>query len=124
MELAELHQIAEHEQTQQKPLRIRCCTAAGCVSSGSLAVKQAFDREIAAQGLGDRVQACSVGCLRLCCAGPLVQVDPSQELYEQVKPEQVPSIVNALLAGRVKRRRRQTRRRAEALLHQADADRS
>ena len=93
MELAELQQIAEHERSRQKPTRIRCCTAAGCVSSGSLAVKTAFDREIAAQGLTDRVEACNVGCLRLCCAGPLVQMDPSRELYEAVKPEQVPSIV-------------------------------
>src|SRR5450631_2247908 len=96
MELAELHQIAEHEREQQKPVRIRCCAAAGCVSSGSLAVKQAFDREIASQGLSDRMQACNVGCLRLCCAGPLVQVDPTQELYEEVKPEQVPSIIASL----------------------------
>jgi bidirectional [NiFe] hydrogenase diaphorase subunit len=96
MELAELQQIAEHERAQQKPIRIRCCTAAGCVSSGSLAVKNAFDREIAAQGLGDRVEACNVGCLRLCCAGPLVQMDPSQEFFEEVKPEQVPSIVASL----------------------------
>ncbi|MBI2805834.1 MAG: NADH-quinone oxidoreductase subunit NuoF [Planctomycetes bacterium] len=97
MELTELHQIAEHERAQQKPVRIRCCAAAGCVSSGSLAVKQAFDRAIAEQGLSDRVQACSVGCLRLCCAGPLVQMDPSLELYEEVTPEQVPSLVASLL---------------------------
>jgi len=97
MELAELRQIAEHERRQRKPVSIRCCAAAGCVSSGSLAVKQAFDREIAAQGLTDQVQACSVGCLRLCCAGPLVQVDPSQVLYEEVKPEQAASIVASLL---------------------------
>ncbi len=93
MDLAELQQIAEHERGQQKPVRIRCCAAAGCVSSGSLAVKHAFDREIAAQGLGDRVQACNVGCLRLCCAGPLVQIDPSQDFYEEVTPDQVASIV-------------------------------
>jgi len=102
MDLADLHEIAEHERSQQKPVRIRCCAAAGCVSSGSLAVKQAFDREIAAQGLSDHVQACNVGCLRLCCAGPLVQIDPSQEYYEEVKPEQVPSIVASFNGGETK----------------------
>jgi len=96
MDLAELQQIAQDERAQQKPVRIRCCAAAGCVSSGSLAVKQAFDREVAAQGMNDRVQVCSVGCLRLCCAGPLVQLDPKQELFEEVKPEQVPSIIASL----------------------------
>ena len=102
MELAELQQIAEHEREQQKPVRIRCCAAAGCVSSGSLAIKQAFDREILSQGLSDQMQACNVGCLRLCCAGPLVQVDPTQEFYEEVKPEQVASIVASI--GRAEQR--------------------
>src|SRR4051794_34126766 len=99
MDLAELQQIAQDERAQQKPMHIRCCTAAGCVSSGSDAVKQAFDREIAAQGLSDQVHACSVGCLRLCCAGPLVQLDPSQAMYEEVTPDQVPSIVASLKGG-------------------------
>jgi bidirectional [NiFe] hydrogenase diaphorase subunit len=99
MDLSELQEIAASERASQKPLRIRCCAAAGCVSSGSLAVKDALEREVAAQGMADRAQVCSVGCLRLCCAGPLVQLDPTQELFEEVKPEQAPSIVNRL-AGR------------------------
>jgi bidirectional [NiFe] hydrogenase diaphorase subunit len=96
MDLAELQQLAEHEQAQRKPARIRCCAAAGCVSSGSLAVKQAFEEEVASQGLSDHIDVCTVGCLRLCCAGPLVQLDPTQELFEAVKPEQVPAIVRYL----------------------------
>lgn len=99
MDLGELQTIAEEERAAQKPIRIRCCAAAGCVSSGSLAVKQAFDREVAAQGVGDRVQVASVGCLRLCCAGPLVQTDPTRDLYEEVTPEQVPGIVRSLASG-------------------------
>ena len=47
-------------------------------------------------GLGDRVQVCEVGCMRLCCEGPLVQVDPDGALYERVKPEEAGSIVAAL----------------------------
>lgn len=99
MDLVELNEIAEQERITQKPVRIRCCAAAGCVSSGSLAVKEAFEREVAAQGAGDRVRVCSVGCLRLCCAGPLVQADPSQTYFEGVKPEQAATIVNSLLTG-------------------------
>jgi bidirectional [NiFe] hydrogenase diaphorase subunit len=45
MDLLELHEVAERERASQKPSRIRCCAAAGCVSSGSLAVKEAFYRE-------------------------------------------------------------------------------
>src|SRR5262249_4212664 len=73
--------------------------AAGCVSSGGHAVKQTFDREIAAQGLSDQMQACSVGCLRLCCAGPLVQIDPSQAMFEEGTPAHVPSILASLKGG-------------------------
>jgi bidirectional [NiFe] hydrogenase diaphorase subunit len=96
MDLAELEQIAAQERAAQKPARIRVCAAAGCVSSGSLAVKQAFDRAVADAGISDRVDVCSVGCLRLCSAGPLVQFDPGQEMYEEVKPDQVPTMVAAL----------------------------
>jgi bidirectional [NiFe] hydrogenase diaphorase subunit len=99
MDLAELQQIAEREREQARPMRIRCCIAAGCISSGSLAVKEALEREIAAQGLSARVQATGVGCMKLCCAGPLVQVDPSQDLYETVNPEQVASIVASVNGG-------------------------
>jgi bidirectional [NiFe] hydrogenase diaphorase subunit len=100
MDLVELQQISEQECARQLPVRIRCCTAAGCVSSGSLAVKEAFDREVSSQGMSERVQVCNVGCLRLCCAGPLIQLDPSQQMFEEVKPEQVPSIVASLNGGK------------------------
>src|SRR5262245_10156789 len=96
MELAELQEIAEEERARCKPVRIRCCAAAGCVSSGSLGVIQAFEKEVAAQGLKDRVQVSRVGCLRLCCAGPLVQIDPSKEYFESVTPTQVGPIVAAV----------------------------
>ncbi|HZZ82825.1 MAG TPA: NADH-quinone oxidoreductase subunit NuoF [Gemmataceae bacterium] len=122
MDLAELHEITETERARRKPTRIRCCTAAGCVSSGSPAVKDAFDREIAVQGLSDKLEACSVGCLRLCCAGPLVQVDPTQELFEEVKPAQVPAIV-ASLARSVSEESTATRRVSEAPVKRGDPNR-
>ena len=34
--------------------------------------------------------------MRLCCAGPLVQVDPDGPLYEHVRPEEAESIIAAL----------------------------
>ena len=100
MELAELQQIAEHERAQRKADRASAAARRRVASrpAASPSSKHSTAR-LPRKGLGDRVQACSVGCLRLCCAGPLVQVDPSQELYEEVKPEQVPSIV-AISSGR------------------------
>jgi bidirectional [NiFe] hydrogenase diaphorase subunit len=45
------------------------------------------------------VQVCAVGCLRLCCEGPLVQVDPEGALYQKVTAENAASIVGSLTGG-------------------------
>ncbi len=99
MDLADLQAIAETERSARKPVRIRCCTAAGCLSSGSMKVKEGLEAAVAQAGLGDQVQVCAVGCLRLCCEGPLVQVDPDGPLYERVTPDDAASIVAALDGG-------------------------
>ena len=113
MDLTELLALAEQERQAQKSIHIRCCTAAGCLSSNSLAVKQRLERAVSEAGLEDSVQVSGVGCMRLCCQGPLVQIDgvgerlateglsPLQcelrtQLYEKVTPNDAPSIVAAL----------------------------
>ena len=40
-----------------------------------------------------------VGCMKLCCEGPLVQADPQNALYIKVTPENAPSIIAALKGG-------------------------
>ena len=103
MDLQELQTIAQAEQTQRKPTRIRCCTAAGCASSGAAAVKTQLDQAVKTAGLADSVSVCSVGCMRFCGRGPLVSVDQftsqTSTLYEQVTPETAPTIVSALTGG-------------------------
>ena len=76
MDLAELHAITERERQTRKPIRIRCCVAAGCLSANAQAVKQRLEESVAGAGLQEQVEVCGVGCLRLCSRGPLVQVDP------------------------------------------------
>jgi bidirectional [NiFe] hydrogenase diaphorase subunit len=102
MDLQTLQQIAQMEQESRKPVRIRCCTAAGCASSGAEAVKKELD-EAVANGHSDRVEVCSVGCMRFCGRGPLVSVDQAEgsTLYEQVTPETAGTIVSALNGGTV-----------------------
>ena len=51
MDIVELYQLAEQERSRRKPYRIRCCMAAGCQSSGAIAVKQVLADEIASAGL-------------------------------------------------------------------------
>lgn len=102
MDLCELLEIAEQERQSQKALRIRCCVAAGCLSSNALEVKEGLEKAVTDAGLTDTVQVCGVGCMRLCCQGPLVQVDRPAELdnpgmlYEKVTPDQVTEIALAL----------------------------
>ena len=105
MDLAELQEIAEKERAARKPVRIRVCTAAGCLSSGAHDVQKRLEEAVEHAGLGEQVEVCAVGCMRLCCEGPLVQVDPEGSLYERVSPDQAASIVAGLDGGAVTARR-------------------
>ncbi|HSM80560.1 MAG TPA: NAD(P)H-dependent oxidoreductase subunit E, partial [Nodosilinea sp.] len=75
------------------PYRIRCCTVGGCLSANSLTVKTQLETAVTAAGLGDRVIVSGVGCMGLCSRGPLVQIDPSGDLYASVTPDQAAHIV-------------------------------
>jgi bidirectional [NiFe] hydrogenase diaphorase subunit len=100
MVLNELLEIAEKEKQSHKKYRIRCCMAAGCMSSNSQQVKTTLDQAVKEAGLTDSVEVVGVGCMRLCCQGPLVQMDPDGALYEKVTPDQVASIVQSLKGGK------------------------
>ena len=105
MDLVELQEIAEEELAARKAIRLRVCTAAGCLSSNAHEVQRRLEDSVEQHGLGAKVQICPVGCMRLCCEGPLVQVDPEGSLYERVTPDQAASIVGGLAGGRVTARR-------------------
>ncbi|HEY9641584.1 MAG TPA: NuoF family protein [Coleofasciculaceae cyanobacterium] len=107
MDLAELLNIAETERQSHKPVRIRCCVAAGCLSANSQAVKAELETAVTEKGFADEVEVCGVGCMGLCCQGPLVQVDYRSAgsdnppaLYEKVTTTQAASIVSTLDGGK------------------------
>ncbi len=100
MVLNDLVQIKEQERTNTKKMVIRCCMAAGCMTSNSRKVKDGLEQAVSAAGLQSQVEVRCVGCLRLCCQGPLVQTDPSGVLYEKVRPEDAAPIVAALRGAR------------------------
>jgi bidirectional [NiFe] hydrogenase diaphorase subunit len=110
MDLDDLVMIADKEILARKPHRFRVCIAAGCLFSGSHEVKTRLEAAIDEAGLRDRAEVCGVGCMRLCCEGPLVQVDPSGELYEKVTPEQAASLVRVVTGGTPEARRGDARR--------------
>ena len=99
MILNDLVLIKEKELAARKKITLRCCMAAGCMSSDSKGVKEQLEKAVAETGLPDQFEVRGVGCMKLCCEGPLVQADPQNSLYVKVTAENAPSIVAALKGG-------------------------
>ncbi|HVT72147.1 MAG TPA: NuoF family protein [Lacunisphaera sp.] len=96
MTLNDLEQIKAKELAARKKLVLRCCMAAGCMSSDSKGVKERLEKAVAEAGLQDEVEVRGVGCMKLCCEGPLVAADPAGALYVKVTAENAPEIIAAL----------------------------
>ena len=99
MVLEDLIGIAELQKEACKPICVRCCMSAGCMSSRSAEVKTTLEKAVTEKGLTDRVVVRRVGCMGLCGPGPLVSVEPDNLLYQHVTPENAPSIIDALIGG-------------------------
>lgn len=77
------------------------CGGTGCTSSGSTALRQALEKELAANELQDEIKIVTTGCFGLCALGPVMIVYPDGTFYSMVKPEDIPEIVEEhLLKGR------------------------
>lgn len=96
MDLIELRDIAAKERARQKNIRVHCCTSTGCQASNSLELKKNLETAATETGLDATVEVVGVGCMGFCGRGPLVQIDPDNILYEEVKPEQATLIIDAL----------------------------
>jgi bidirectional [NiFe] hydrogenase diaphorase subunit len=98
--LNDLLQIKEKELAGRKKIVLRCCMAAGCMSSGAQNVKEQLDKAVAEAGMQEQVEVRRVGCMKLCCEGPLVQAEPANSLYIRVTPENAPSLIAAIRGGK------------------------
>ena len=77
------------------------CGGTGCTSSGSVKIREAMEKELAAQNLTDEIKIVQTGCFGLCANGPIMIVYPEGTFYSHVKVEDVPEIVSEhLLKGR------------------------
>ena len=93
------------------------CGGTGCTSSGSVAIREALVKEIAAKGIADEVKVVGTGCFGLCALGPIMIVYPDGTFYSMVKIEDVPEIVEEhLLKGRVVERLEYYDAKTEALI--------
>ena len=90
----------EHQRKLESKPRIRVGTAICGQAAGALEVLEALRGEVARQGLEATVS--EVGCLGLCYAEPLVDVQfPGEQrmFYERVTPDKLPSVVEARLVS-------------------------
>jgi len=83
--MQELAELAAAEQARRKPLQIRCCQAAACLSAHGQEVADALEA-----GVDGHSEVLRVGCLGLCSQAPLVQSEDAAgaRLFAQVRPEQ------------------------------------
>ncbi len=85
--------------------QVLICGGTGCTSSGSKAVREAFESEIVKQDLAEEVKIVPTGCFGLCEKGPVVIVYPEGTFYSHVQAEDVAEIVEEhLLKGRIVQR--------------------
>ena len=115
MIIDDLVEIAEKERAAGKKYTVRCCMAAGCMSSNSKGVKEALEAAVKAAGMESEIEVRGVGCMKLCCQGPLVQIDEQAAgatveirsigqgpLYEKVTPEDAASLIGTLKGGQTR----------------------
>lgn len=105
-----LEEITSNERAKEEQYShtINVCTAAGCASSNSNAIKEALEKEVKNHSREKWCRVRGAGCMGLCVAGPLVTVEPekpNEVLYQNVKVEDVPDIVDALGGKPVERLR-------------------
>ncbi len=80
---------------------INVCVAAGCLSLHSDLLKQALEKEAAANGTQCRIRG--AGCMGLCSAGPLVSVEPDHFLYQRVTAADAAELIRSIGSEQVKR---------------------
>jgi bidirectional [NiFe] hydrogenase diaphorase subunit len=86
MTVEDLQELAEQEQGRQSQFshRIMYCAAAGCISCGSVNVREMFKKALQEKDLTQKVEVIGTGCMGLCGEGPLVKVLPEGTLYQRV----------------------------------------
>ena len=81
--------------------QVLVCGGTGCTSSGSAAVREAFEASLKNNGLSEEIKLVKTGCFGLCALGPVVIIYPDGTFYSRVTPEDVDEIVTEhLLKGR------------------------
>jgi NADP-reducing hydrogenase subunit HndC len=98
---ADLEALREQMQKAQNPDQpvVRVCLGPGCLAQGADKVARAFKAAIKKTGSKAKVKPLikETGCHGFCSQGTLVNIAPANLFYVQVKPEDVPDIVETTL---------------------------
>ncbi|MEF8798939.1 MAG: NADH-quinone oxidoreductase subunit NuoF [Candidatus Bipolaricaulota bacterium] len=91
-ELAQIKERVE-EKKDQYNYRVMLCAGTACVSNESFVVKEALEKEIQEQELGEEVLIETTGCNGFCALGPVMTVLPDGVFYHSLTKEDVPRLV-------------------------------
>ncbi|MDF7825594.1 NADH-quinone oxidoreductase subunit NuoF [Pontiellaceae bacterium B12227] len=72
---------------------ILVCAGTACESSKGIALYEALEKELKAQGVEGEAQLVKTGCFGFCEQGPIVKILPDESFYVKVGPEHAQQIV-------------------------------
>ncbi len=98
-ELKELRSVLFNNADENKP-RIVICAGTACQASGSNDIIRITKRYIIEKRLVGKVSLRITGCHGFCEMGPFILTEPQQAFYTQVKFDDVPRIIEALLSDK------------------------
>jgi len=96
-ELNGLREIVAGDLDAAKP-RIVVCAGTACQASGSNAIVRAAKKYILQKRLLDKVALRITGCHGFCEMGPFILAEPQRAFYHKVKADDVPRIIEAVIA--------------------------
>ena len=80
---------------------ILVCAGTACESSKGIALYEALEKELKAQGVDAEAQLVKTGCFGFCEQGPIVKILPDESFYVKVGPEHAQKIVSEhIIKGR------------------------
>jgi bidirectional [NiFe] hydrogenase diaphorase subunit len=96
MTIEELEQIAKSvsQENDKYDFEVNVCMDLACMSQGADRIREAL--VTAAEASGKKVLVRRTGCMGPCSSGPLVRVDPEEQLYHRVKAANADAIVASL----------------------------
>ncbi len=98
-ELKELRRVLFDASDANKP-RIVICAGTACQASGSNDVIRVAKRHIIEKRLVGKMSLRITGCHGFCEMGPFILTEPQGAFYTQVKLDDVPVIIEALLSNK------------------------